>query len=72
MPYNNRADAYIATGALDLAIRDLNEAVKLDPRFAVAFVNRATARAMMGQREQAQRDINVAVGSVWTGGRWRR
>ena len=30
--------------------------------FAVAYVNRATARAMMGQREQAQRDVNIAVG----------
>ena len=25
-------------------------------------MNRATARAMMGQREQAQRDVNIAVG----------
>ena len=43
-------------------MKDLNEAIKLEPTFAVAYVNRATARAMLGQPEQAQRDINIAVG----------
>ena len=61
VPYNNRADAYIATGALDWAIKDLNEALKLDPSFAVAYVNRATANAMMGREDQVKRDVNVAV-----------
>ena len=51
----------VATGALDWAVRDLNEAVKLDPTFAVAYVNRATANAMLGNDEQVRRDVSVAV-----------
>ena len=62
MSYNNRADAYIASGALDWAIKDLNEAIRLEPTFAVAYVNRATANAMLGNKDHVRRDVNVAVG----------
>ena len=62
VPYNNRADAYISTGALDWAIKDLDQAIKLEPTFAVAYVNRATAYAMLGNVERVRRDVNVAVG----------
>jgi tetratricopeptide (TPR) repeat protein len=44
------------------AIEDLTEAVKLDPRLAVAWRDRGTARAMRGEMELARVDFDTAVG----------
>jgi tetratricopeptide (TPR) repeat protein len=41
--YNHRANVWKAKGELDIAIADLNEAIRLDPRGEVAYVNRGLA-----------------------------
>ena len=41
----NRGNAYSATGDLDKALQDYNEAINLDPKNAGAYVNRALALA---------------------------
>jgi tetratricopeptide (TPR) repeat protein len=41
--YNNRAAAYRAKGDNDRALADLNEAIRLDPKLAMAFNNRGAA-----------------------------
>ena len=40
--YNNRGVAYGAKGDRDRAIADYNEAIRLDPKFAMAYNNRGT------------------------------
>ena len=41
--YNNRGDAYRATGRSDLAIADFDQAIILDPNYAHAYYNRGNA-----------------------------
>ena len=38
--YNNRGNAYKANGDLDRAIADYNQAIALDPKYALAYNNR--------------------------------
>jgi len=45
----------------DLAIPDLDEAIKLDPGFAVAFANRAFAHTLLKDESKAGQDLNTAV-----------
>src|SRR5580704_2207611 len=41
--YNNRGDALVAINRSDLAMRDYNDSIKLNPNFAKAFNNRGVA-----------------------------
>lgn len=41
--YNNRGDAYRASGNSDLAIADFDQAIVLDPNYAHAYYNRGNA-----------------------------
>ena len=43
------------------AIQDLDEAIRLDPRFAQAYANRAIAHTLLGEDVAAQKDIARAV-----------
>jgi Tfp pilus assembly protein PilF len=45
----------------DLALPDLDLAIKLDPGFAVAFANRAFAWTMLKDDSKANRDLESAV-----------
>ena len=57
----NRGSAYSASGDLDRALRDYNEAIRLDPRNAGAYVNRALALARKGSVEAAMVDYAKAI-----------
>jgi hypothetical protein len=45
----------------NLAIPDLDLAIKLDPGFAVAFANRAFAWTMLKDNSKANRDVELKV-----------
>ena len=58
---NNRAAAYFSQGRLEEAIQDLNQAVKLNPNYAHAFVHRGEVYRAMGQDERAIQDFDQAI-----------
>ena len=47
-PYVNRGRAYIATGHLLAAIKDFDEALKLEPKNVTALLQRATRSNVRG------------------------
>ena len=59
--YTNRAAAYRATGDNDRAIADLNEAIRLDPKLAMAHNNRGAAYNEQGDNDRAIADYNEAI-----------
>jgi lipoprotein NlpI len=58
---NNRGLAYRDKGELDRAIADFNEAVRLDPEFALAYNNRGLAYRDKGEFDRAIADFNEAI-----------
>ena len=48
-------------GRFDRAIADLDEAIRLDPNFAVAYNNRGDAYRQKGELERAIADFNEAL-----------
>ena len=48
-------------GEFELAIQDLDEALRLDPRDAEVFANRGAAYVGLGQVERAIEDFNNVV-----------
>ncbi|MEZ5889615.1 MAG: tetratricopeptide repeat protein [Xanthobacteraceae bacterium] len=50
--------AYNKKGELDLAMQDFEQAIKLDPKYVGAFVNRARANFDKGEYDLAMRDYN--------------
>lgn len=57
----NRGNAYSAKGDKDRAMRDYDEAIKLDPQYAGAYVNRGLLFSKEGKRTEAQSDFNEAL-----------
>ncbi len=59
--YNNRGQAYKSRGQHELATRDYNKAIELDPAYAKAYNNRGNAYGSKGEYDQAIRDLNKAI-----------
>ncbi len=57
----NRGNAHLRGGRFDKAIRDYDEAIRLDPRNVLAYNNRGNAYVRKGQYEQAFADLNEAL-----------
>ncbi len=59
--YNNLAGAYTDAGHSNQALSYLNKAIKLNPKFALAFNNRGNAYGKLGQYQKAISDFNKAI-----------
>jgi tetratricopeptide (TPR) repeat protein len=57
----NRGDAYQFKGELGTALEDYNAALRIDPKFALAYNNRAVLFKKMGQRAKALADYEAAL-----------
>ena len=58
---NNRGNAYGATGNIDRALADFNEAIRIDPQQAKAFNNRGYAYELKGDLDHAIADFDEAI-----------
>ncbi len=58
--YNNRGVAYKETGRVELAIRDFNRAIELNPRNAGALYNRGELWLSLAKWERAESDLTAA------------
>ncbi|KAK4795940.1 hypothetical protein SAY86_028266 [Trapa natans] len=58
--YATRASVYIKMKKPYAAIRDANAALKINPDFAKGYKSRGMARAMLGQWEEAAKDLHLA------------
>lgn len=59
--YDNRSVALLREGRLDAALRDVEMALKLNPRSTHAYVNRALVLAKKGERIRALADLDRAI-----------
>jgi tetratricopeptide (TPR) repeat protein len=55
--YTNRGAEFGAKGELDRAMKDHDQAIKLDPKNALAFNNRGIAKLKKGDKESGEADI---------------
>ncbi len=53
--------AYRNLGELQRAIQDYNEAIHINPQYALAYANRAIAYTLLDKDAEAQQDIDRAV-----------
>ena len=61
MAYNNRGLAYYNKGENDKAIADYTEAIRLDPKLAIAYNNRGLAYGNKGENDKAIADCTEAI-----------
>jgi len=59
--YNNRGNAYTASGDLDRAIPDFDQSIKLDPTSAKPFNNRGAAYLRKGEYDLALKSLDQAI-----------
>jgi tetratricopeptide (TPR) repeat protein len=59
--YNNRCKAHSERHETDLAVADCNEAIRLDPKYAIAYRNRGDAWSAKGDNDRAIADYNEAI-----------
>ena len=58
--YTNRGVEFAAKGDMDRAMKDHDQAIKLDPKNALAFNNRGVAKLKQGHKESGEADIAKA------------
>lgn len=56
-----RAAAYIAIGNTDRALDDLSQALRLNPKYQLAFVNRAYIHETQNRKDQAIADYRMGI-----------
>jgi tetratricopeptide (TPR) repeat protein len=59
--HHNRGDAYFGMAVLDRALTEFNEAIKLDPKFAAAYLGRGMVYARKSDYDRAITDYNEAI-----------
>ena len=59
--YSNRGNAYRKLGKYDRAIKDYNEAIRIEPDYAEAYYNRGNAYSKNGEAARAIQDYNKAL-----------
>jgi tetratricopeptide (TPR) repeat protein len=59
--YNNRGNAYIAKGKYDLAIKDYDESIKLNPNYFKTYNNRGVAYKKKGEYDRAIADFDASI-----------
>jgi tetratricopeptide (TPR) repeat protein len=59
--YLNRGGVWNAKGDYDRAIADLNEAIKLDPKFALLYASRSAVWNALGKYDRAVSDAGEAI-----------
>lgn len=57
LPYNNRANLFLASNQPDKALSDLNKAVEIRPKYVSARYNRGTIFLRMGKFDEAIADL---------------
>lgn len=62
--YGNRGVVYMQQGKFNLALNDLNEAIKCDPQDLMAYYNRAAFYSLQKQLDLALVDLGEALGRV--------
>ncbi|MBX9825481.1 MAG: tetratricopeptide repeat protein [Xanthobacteraceae bacterium] len=58
--FTNRGAEYGAKGELDRAMKDHDQAIKIDPKNALAYNNRGVAKLKKGDKEGGEADIAKA------------
>jgi tetratricopeptide (TPR) repeat protein len=61
MIYNNRATIHALKGDSDAALRDLNQAISLNPKYAAPYSGRANIRTAKGDLESVGSDYEEAI-----------
>src|SRR5437899_5470453 len=59
--FNNRGNAHLSNRNYDRAIDDYNEAIRLDPKYAMGFTNRGLAYLRKGRIDRAIEDLDQAL-----------
>lgn len=59
--FNSRGNAHLSTRNYDRAIDDYNEAIRLDPKYAIGFNNRGLANQGKGRIDRAIEDFDEAI-----------
>lgn len=59
-----RSSIYRILGKYDLSLKDLDRAIKYDPRYTEAYINRSLTYYQLGDYQQALINLNHVIGSI--------